>query len=64
MDERDLPKAPLSLFHIIDVSIDVGDDEWTGRGWRNCVEEEVEKQRDKFQIHNFNQVQPLVNPRD
>jgi hypothetical protein len=41
MDERDLPKAPLSLFHIVEALEDVGDggdDGWTGGGG---VEEEV-----------------------
>ena len=55
MDERDLPKAPLSLLHIVNVSVDVGDgggDRWTGRGLGNGVEEEVEERCGKFQIHN------------
>lgn len=54
MDERDLPKAPLSLLHIVGVSVGVGgggDDGWTGRGLGNGVEEEAEG-CGKFQIHN------------
>lgn len=52
MDERDLPKAPLSLFHIVEDSVDVGND--GGDGWteENGVEEEVEGRCGKFQIHN------------
>jgi len=55
MDERDLPKAPLSLFHIVDISAGDGDGSgggWTGRGLGNGGGEEVEDRCGKFQIHN------------
>ena len=52
MDERDRPKALLSLPHILEGSLDVGDDGWTRREWRNGVGEEAEGERGKFQIHN------------
>ena len=46
MDDRDLPKAPLSLFHIVEATDNVdggGDGGWTGAGWRDDVEEVVEE---------------------
>lgn len=51
------PEGTAEFIPHLEVSIDVGDDEWTRRGWRNGVEEVVEKECEKFQIHNFNQVQ-------
>ena len=53
MDERDLEKAPLSLFHIVEVSVDVdggGGDEWTGKGLVYGFEE-VEKN-----VRNFKSI--------
>ena len=60
IDERDLAKAPLSLFHILEVTVDVWDDGETGKGWRSGVEEEAKEECEKFQIYDFNQVQPSV----
>ena len=57
MDERDLPKALLSLLHIVNGSVGIGDggsDGWTGRGLGNGVEEEVEWQNVVF-------ISPQVN---
>lgn len=62
MDERDLPKAPLSLFHILEASVDVGDGEWTGRGWWNGVEKEVGKNGTNFKFTTSTKFN--INPRD